>query len=467
MERRSLLKTLSAAAAVGAVTNFGGGRTLSAESAAGIVSAMGNGGPLAETRAAARRGMPPLKITDVKIIATAPSNSNWTIVKVETSEPGLYGLGAATHQEVPQAAQAYIEKRLKPFVIGKNADEIDDIWQSSYVQQYFRSGPEGNNALSGIDGALWDILGKRLGVPVYQLLGGKVRAAVQLYGHASAMTQSELNDQVQAYIEKGYQVVRVQLGVPGWSGYGVAGATTSPETQALRPDGVAPSPVFSSTRYITRTIGMFEALRAKFGYDIGFVHDVHERPAPNESIQLCKGVEQFRPFYMEDCLSPDDVGWFQIFRQETTAPLAMGELFVNRNEWLPLVANRWIDFIRCHQSAVGGLNMCRKIAHCCEFFGVRTAWHGPNNVDPVGHCYNLHLDLASPNFGIQEETFFDDATREVFPGTPEIRKGYMYTNDQPGWGIDIDEKAAARYPYKVDFEGRGNDRTLDGGLVRP
>ena len=151
-------------------------------------------------------------------------------------------------------------------------------------------------------------------------------------------------------------------------------------------------------------------------------------------------MEQYRPFYMEDPLSPEDVGWFQIFRQETSAPLAMGELFVNRNEWLSLVANRWIDFIRIHQSSVGGLNMCRKVAHCCEFFDVRTAWHGPNNVDPVGHCYNLHLNLVTPNFGIQEETFFDEKTREVFPGTPEIRKGYIYCNEKPGFGIDIDRR---------------------------
>jgi mannonate dehydratase len=467
MERRSLLKSLSTAAAMGAVTSLGAGRTLSAEAASGVVKTMGHGGPLAQARDAARKGMPPLTIRDVKIIATAPAGSNWTIVKVETSEPGLYGLGAATHQEIPQAAQAYIEKRLKPFVIGKNCDDIEDIWQSAYLQEYFRSGPEGNDALSGIDGALWDILGKRLGVPVYQLLGGKVRAAVPLYGHAAALTQSALNDQVQAYIEKGYQVVRIQLAVPGWSGYGVSGAKTSSAVQALRPDGVTPSPVFDAGRYLTTTIGMFEAIRAKFGFDIGLVHDVHERPAPNQSIELCRAVEQYRPFYMEDPLSPEDVGWFQIFRQETSAPLAMGELFTNRNEWLNLVANRWIDFIRIHQSSVGGLNMCRKVAHCCEFFDVRTAWHGPNNVDPVGHCYNLHLNLVTPNFGIQEETFFDEKTREVFPGTPEIRKGYIYSNDKPGLGIDIDEKAAARYPYTKDFEDRGNDRMLDGTIVRP
>jgi mannonate dehydratase len=187
MERRSLLKTLSAAAAAGAAVSLGQGRTLSAEAASGVAATMGGGGPLAQARDAARRGMPPLKITNVKVIATAPSNSNWTIVKVETSEPGLYGLGSATHQEIPQAAQAYIETRLKPFVVGKNCDEIEDIWQSAYVQQYFRSGPESNNALSGIDGALWDILGKRLGVPVYQLLGGKVRAAVwACFGHGAA-----------------------------------------------------------------------------------------------------------------------------------------------------------------------------------------------------------------------------------------------------------------------------------------
>src|ERR1700687_51175 len=222
---------------------------------AGLVASMADmPGPLQAAQIAARRGMPPLTITDVKVIATAPVNSNWTIVKVMTSEPGLYGLGSATHQEVPQAAQAYIEKRLKPFVIGKKVEEIEDLWQSAYVQQYFRSGPESNNALSGIDGALWDILGKRLGVPVYQLLGGKVRAAVPLYGHASSLTQSALNDQVQAYIEKGYQVVRIQLAVPGWSGYGVSGAKTSAAVQALRPDGVTPSPVFDAGRYLTTTI---------------------------------------------------------------------------------------------------------------------------------------------------------------------------------------------------------------------
>ena len=317
------------------------------------------------------------------------------------------------------------------------------------MQQYFRSGPESNNALSGIDGALWDIMGKRLGVPVYQLLGGKTRGAVQLYGHAQSMDITDLEDQVRKYMANGYQTVRVQLGVPEYSGYGVSGANTSDRVQRLRPDGLAgTSPVFDSEKYVTRTIEMFDHLRSTIGFDVGLVHDIHERPTPNQSIQLCKAVEPYRPFYMEDPVSPDDVGWFKIFRQETSAPLAMGELFVNKQEWLPLVANRWIDYIRCHQSAMGGLNMCRKVAHTCEMFGVRTAWHGPNNVDPVGHCYNLHLDLASPNFGIQEETFFSEKTREVFPGAPTIKGGICTPTTSPAGAWTSTKRRSQNIPTK-------------------
>ena len=440
-----------------------------AAAAATLASAMAAPSPArAAGEAATRGGMPPLTIKDVQIIRTAPSGSNWTIVKVITSEPGLYGLGTATRQEVPAAAQAYIETRLKPFVVGKRCDDIEDIWQSAYVQQYFRSGPESNNALSGIDGALWDIMGKRLGAPVYQLLGGKTRSAVQLYGHAESTDLIKLEDQVRDYMQRGYQCVRVQLGVPEYSGYGVSDAKTSDRVQALRPPDIrGTSPVFDAEKYVTTTIKLFDHIRSTIGFDVGLVHDIHERPTPNQAIALMKAVEPYRPFYMEDPFSPDDVGWFKTLRQETSCAVSMGELFVNKNEWLSLVANREIDYIRCHQSAMGGLNMCRKIAHTCEMFGVRTAWHGPNNVDPVGHCYNVHLDLASPNFGIQEETDFDEKTREVFPGCPEVKGGYMFANNKPGWGIDIDEKAAARYPYKRPYSERGNDRFLDGGIVRP
>jgi len=422
--------------------------------------------PLPASQAAAAPGLPPLKITDLKVILTQPAGDHLVIVKLLTSEPGLYGVGCATHRERPLAVAAALEHYMKPFLLGRSCEDIEDIWQSAYVASYFRSGVTLNNALSGVDGALWDILGKRLGVPVYQLLGGKVRAAVPLYAHASGRDFQEVEDRARQWMAQGYRHVRLQVGTPGYAGYSVRDQT-SDEVRKLRPAGVAPSPVFEPTPYVNNTIKLFEHMRAKLGFDVELLHDVHERVPPAHALQLAKALEPYRLFFLEDPFAPEDVAWFQIMRQQTTTPLAMGELFVNRHEWLPLVTNRWIDFVRHHISAVGGLTMARKIAACCEFFNVRTAWHGPGNVSPVGHAVNLHLDLATYNFGIQEQNVFSDAVREVFPGAPEIKAGYMYSNDRPGLGIDVDEKAAARFPYKTPGGSRGNDRRLDGTIVRP
>ena len=422
--------------------------------------------PAPALAAQATRALPPLKITDVRTILTQPGGDHLVIVKVLTSEPGLYGLGCATHRERPLAVAAAINEYLKPFLIGKNPEDIEDIWQSAYVSSYFRSGVTLNNALSGVDGALWDIAGKRAGMPVYKLLGGKVRTAVPLYTHASAKELPELEEQVRKYMADGYRHVRVQLAVPGFSGYGVSVAT-SDDVQRARPRGVAPSPVFEPTPYVNNTIRMFDYLRQKIGFDVDLIHDVHERVPPAQALVLAKALEPHRLFFLEDALAPEDVAWFEKIKGQCSTPLAMGELFVNRNEWLPLVANRWIDFIRIHISAIGGLSLARKVQCCCEMFNVRTAWHGPGNVSPVGHAVNLHLDLASYNFGIQEENKFSDRVREVFPGAPEIAGGYLYANDKPGLGIDINETAAAKYPYKGVGGSRGNDRRLDGSIVRP
>jgi mannonate dehydratase len=424
------------------------------------------GDPLVRAQEVVRRGLPPVKITDVKTILVQPEGEHLVIVKVLTSEPGLYGIGCATHGERPLAVAAAIDQHVKPTLIGKDCDRIEDIWQTSYVASYFRSGVTLNNALSGIDGALWDILGKRAGMPVYQFLGGKVRAAVPLYAHASARELPALEDQVRKWMAQGYRHVRVQLAVPGYATYGASGAT-SDAVQKARPEGAPDSPVFEPTPYVNNTIKMFDYLRNKLGFEVELLHDVHERVPPVQAIQLAKAVEPYRLFFLEDPFAPEDVAWFQHLRQQTSTPLAMGELFVNRQEWLPLVSNRWIDFIRLHISAVGGLNMARKVVACCEFFNVRTAWHGPGNVSPVGHAVNLHLDLASYNFGIQEQHEFSPTLRELFPGAPEIKGGYMYANDKPGLGIDIDEKVAATLPYTSPGRNRGTDRRLDGTIVRP
>ena len=250
--------------------------------------------------------------------------------------------------ERPLAVASAVDQYLKPFVIGRNCEDIEDIWQSAYVSSYFRSGVTLNNALSGIDGALWDILGKRAGLPLYSLLGGKSRAAVPLYCHASAVELPDLEDQVRKWMAQGYRHVRVQLAVPGFSGYGVEGAATSEAVAKMRPEGIAASPVFEPTPYVNNTIRMFEYLRSKLGFDVELIHDVHERVPPVQALELAKSLEPYRLFWLEDPLAPEDVEWFQILRQQCSTPLAMGELFVNRHEWLPLVTNRWIDFIRIH-----------------------------------------------------------------------------------------------------------------------
>jgi mannonate dehydratase len=407
--------------------------------------------------------LPPLKITDVKTILTAPAKIRLVVVKVMTSEPGLYGLGCATFTQRARTVETAVDRYLKPFLIGKDPLQIEDIWQSGFVSSYWRNGPVLGNALSGVDIALWDILGKRAGMPVYQLLGGKCRTGVETYRHASGNTFEEVEAAVRGAMEKGYRVVRAQVEVPGLSTYGTR--PTGPQPQANNATLVwEPGP------YVRRVPRLFEYLRKHLGDDVELLHDMHERTPPILAIRLAKDLEPYRLFFLEDPLSPEDAGYFKNLRAQTSTPIAMGELFNNPNEWLPLVTGRLIDFIRIHISQVGGLTMARKVAALCEFFAIRTAWHGPGDVSPVGHAANVHLDLAVPNFGIQEGREFTQAEQDVFPGCPELKNGYYYANSRPGLGIDLDEKLAAKFPITDDpsFDMRwGNVRRRDGTVVKP
>ena len=207
--------------------------------------------------------------------------------------------------------------------------------------------------------------------------------------------------------------------------------------------------------------GFSRSVGNRLGVEIELLHDVHERISPQQAVQLCKDVEEFRLFFLEDPVSPEDISYFRQIRRQCTTPLAMGELFNSPHEWIPLIAERLIDFIRIHLSQAGGLSPCRKIAALGELFGVRTAWHGPGDVSPIGHAANLALDLACYNFGIQEYYRFPERVLEVFQGCPEMKNGYLYANESPGWGIEVDEKAASRYPFG-SFEADEKQR-LNGG----
>ena len=398
----------------------------------------------------------PITIQDVRTILTQPDHSRLIVVKIITSEPGLYGLGCATFTQRFHAVHTAIERHLKPFLIGRDVSRIEELWQMAMVNGYWRNGPVLNNAISGVDMALWDIQGKQAGMPVYQLLGGKCREAAAVYTHADGRDPQEVAANVRRFMAEGYRYVRIQMG-----GYGGRRAGR------VKPEGAAEGAYFDPRAYMRDMLKMLEFVRAEVGEEVELLHDIHERLAPIDAVQFAKDVERFKLFFLEDALAPEDIAWFEQIRQQCSTPQAMGELFNNPHEWRMLIERRLIDFIRMHISQMGGITPARNAAIMAQFYGVRTAWHGPGDVSPVGHAANLHLDLWAPNFGVQEWCRFPELVYEMFPGTPVVRNGYMIPNALPGLGIDIDEKLAAQYPCTDEVIQWTQTRLPDGSPARP
>ena len=464
MKRRDLMKTIAG----GAALNLG---------ALNLAALMGNRALAfapSPQEARARNGLPALKITGVKAVLVAAPRIRLTVVKIDTSEPGLYGLGCATFNQRAKVVVTAVDEFLAPFLLGKDPDHIEDIWQSLYVSSYWRNGPVLYNAMSGVDQALWDIKGKRANMPVYQLLGGKTRMAADCYAHASGNSFKEVEDMARGFIEDGYRHVRIQVGIPGMANYGSRRTGTARAAEAdLPPPPVGPprERIYEPGPYLRSIPKLFEHMRLTLGEEIELLHDVHERVSPDQALNLCKQLEQYRPFFIEDPLAPEQIGYFKHIRANCTTPIAMGELFNSPHEFTGLVTERLIDYMRVHISQIGGLSPARKLAALCEWFGVRTAWHGPGDVSPIGHCANVALDLACYNFGIQERTVFPAQTQEVFPGCPVIKDGYFWANERPGWGVELDETAAAKYsadklPTPFDYSW-GSTRRRDGSVIRP
>jgi mannonate dehydratase len=415
-----------------------------------------------EQVARATRGMPSPKIKDLQVIECAPGGVRLTVVKILTDQDGLHGYGCATFTQRADLVRPAVEKYLKPLLVGRPADRIDDTWQMCYNSSYWRNGPVLNNAISGVDQALWDIKGRQANMPVYQVLGGKCREAADCYGHASGGEIQQVIDSAKSYINRGFRHVRVQIGVPGMAGYGAGGAANA-QAERLHND-----PVYEPAYYIRRALKLFEECRKQLGEEIELLHDVHERVTPTQALQFCKDVEKFKLFFFEDPFSPEDIAWFRLARQQCATPLAMGELFNSPHEWTPLISERLIDYIRIHVSQAGGVTPCRKIAAMGEAFGVRTAWHGPGDVSPIGHAANVTLSLVAYNFGVLESSPFSERHQEVFSNCPVLKNGYLYANEAPGWGIEVNEKAAAKYHWTASqpSTGRGGGQgrgALNGG----
>ncbi len=416
--------------------------------------------PAQERAARAVGGMPPPKIKDVSVIATQPAGARLSVVKIVTDQDGLYGYGCATFTQRAELVNLAVEKYLKPLLIGKPTDRIEDTWQMCYDSSYWRNGPVLNNAISGVDEALWDIKGRQAGMPVYDLWGGKCREAAQMFANAGGAEPEDVVQGVRQAMARGYKHVRVSAGVRG--GRGGNGAPQPQSAGRGSADrGLHEGPVFDRGPALRRMLAVFEACRKELGFEVELMHDMHERYEPRQAIQFVKDCEQFKLYFLEDPLSPEDNDWFREMRSQSTTPIAMGELFNSPHEWTPLITGRLIDFIRCHVSQVGGVSVARKIAMLAEPFGVKTAWHGPGDVSPVGHTAQLHLDLASYNFGIQEGGLIGGISAEMFKGCATFKDGYLWASAAPGWGIEVDEKLAAKYPYGVNE--RGEQGRLNGG----
>ena len=413
-----------------------------------------------------------MTIRDIQVICTAPEGINLLVVKVLTSEPGLVGYGCGTFAYRYLSVKNVIEEYLRPLLIGRPVENIEELWRLMNFNAYWRNGPVSNNAISGIDMALWDIKGKMAGMPLYQLFGGKLREGVAVYRHADGANLDEICENVQRYRDIGIKCIRCQCG-----GYGGGGYSKAPQSA---PAGSRDGVYLDSKAYVSDTIKLFEGLRSRLGDSVDLVHDVHERLTLPDAIRLAKGLEPLGLTFLEDAVPIEHLDWFKQLRMQTSIPLSEGELFNNPSEWKFLIANHLIDYIRCHISQIGGITPARKLQIFAEQYGVDVCWHGPGDMSPFAHAANIHIDLAAPNVKYQEWSGIEPpnfviqklsgpagALLDVFSGLPEMKDGYVYPNELPGLGVSIDEKEAAKYPCDPSVTTWTQTRRFDGLIQQP
>jgi len=385
-----------------------------------------------------------MKITDVKVIVTCPGR-NFVTLKITTDE-GVHGVGDATVNGRELAVVSYLQEHVGPCLIGRDPQQSEDIWQYLYRGAYWRRGPITMAAIAAVDTALWDIKAKIAGLPLYQLLGGRSRQGVMVYGHANGRDIEEACDEVARYQELGYLAIRAQSGVPGLaSTYGV-----SSDKMFYEPaDADMPTEnIWSSEKYIDHVPKLFEKLRERFGFDLHLLHDVHHRLTPIEAARVGKSLEPYRLFWLEDAVPAENQEGFRLIRQHTVTPLAVGEVFNTIWDCKTLIEEQLIDYIRTTVVHAGGITHLRRIADFAAMYHVRTGCHGATDLSPVCMGAALHFGSWVPNFGVQEYMRHTEQTDDVFPHAYSYAKGYMHPGEAPGHGVDIDEKLAAKFPYQ-------------------
>jgi len=363
-----------------------------------------------------------MEIRHAEVLLTRPGR-NYVLVRLETAD-GLVGWGDATLNGREKAVEAALTHHVAPELEGRDAGRVEDVWQSLFRGTYWRGGPVLNSALSGVDMALWDLKGKAVGAPVFDLLGGRTREYATVYTHCGAETVDHIVDNAEAALDRGIDHLRVNVG--------------DPSGQYLNVD---------------RVVDGVTEVRDRLGSAPELIVDVHGRASPREARRIATGLEPADLFFLEDPLRPENKDAFRELRAATTAPLAMGELFTNPWEMRPLVEERLVDFLRVDLAHVGGITAANKLAAVGEHHYVETAFHGPPDLSPVGQAASVHVDLSIPNFGIQEFTDYEDVYGEsvgdVFAGGATLDESVGGLNvGGPGLGIEVDREAAREYDYE-------------------
>jgi len=384
-----------------------------------------------------------VKIIDARVIVCSPGR-NFVTLKIET-EDGVTGLGDATLNGRELAVAAYLQEHVVPCLIGRDARRIEDTWQYLYKGAYWRRGPVTMAAVAAVDVALWDIKAKCANMPLYQLLGGRSRDGVLVYGHANGRDPDEALAAVERFRDEGFRAIRVQCGLPDQEKvYGIASGD-GPYEPARK--GLPPEEQWSTPDYLRFIPEVFRSVRAAFGDGLHLLHDVHHRLTANEAARLGRDLEPHRLFWMEDPTPAENQAGFRLIRGRTTTPIAVGEVFNTVWDCKQLIEEQLIDYIRTALPHAGGITHMRTIAALAALYQVRTGLHGPTDVSPVSYGAAIHFDTWVPNFGIQELMPHDPLAAEVFAQDHRFEDGYLIVSEKPGHGVEIDEAKAAEYPY--------------------
>ncbi|MEV5834454.1 D-mannonate dehydratase ManD [Nocardia sp. NPDC052112] len=388
------------------------------------------------------------KIIAADVLVCSPTR-NFVTLKIATAD-GVIGYGDATLNGRELSVASYLRDHVAPLLIGRDADRIEDIWQYLYRGVYWRRGPVTMAAIGAVDVALWDIKGKTLGQPIYQLLGGAVRDRILTYTHATGWDANALLDSVDAKRELGFQAIRVQSGVPGLdSVYGVHrdDAGYEPASRGALPI----EEIWDTDAYLDHVPRILETVREHVGPELKLLHDAHHRLTPQQAARLGKAVEPVNLFWLEDVTPAENQDALRLVRRHTTTPLAIGEVFNTIWDCQHLITEQLIDFIRVAIVHAGGISHVRKIFALAEVYQVRGGPHGPSDVSPITLGASLHLGLSTPNFGIQEYMGYDPLVSEVFPHAWSYANGHLAPGDAPGTGVTVDEELAAKYPYQPAY----------------